>query len=169
MCQLEKTGELGMFTSLHLATHGWNVNSDTPMESHLFLQDSLLEGLEIANWQLDAELVVLGACCSGQWPIGGRGMAELPGDDLFGLPAAFFAAGAKQALSSLWPVYSDTARAIVTAFHRFLIAGQSPELALQGAVVEYINSAGLRLRNSFYWAPFFLVVVGRPYRKQAGP
>jgi hypothetical protein len=153
------------FTTLHIATHGENVNSDTPMESHIFLHDSLLEGLEIAHWRLDADLVVLSACSSGQRPIGGRGMLELPGDDLFGLQAAFFAAGVRQILGTLWPVHSDVARVIMMAFHGGLLAGQSPELALQAAVVGFINGAGPKFRSSFYWAAFFLSTVGRPRRR----
>src|SRR6266699_3222337 len=60
--------------------------------------------MEIANWQLRANLVVLSACCSGQRPISGRWMEELPGDELFGLQSAFFMAGARRMLSCLWPV-----------------------------------------------------------------
>jgi CHAT domain-containing protein len=67
-----QTGELGEFTCLHFACHGTNVDNNTPMESRLFLRDSILEGLEIANWRLGAQLVVLSACCSGQRAIKGR-------------------------------------------------------------------------------------------------
>jgi CHAT domain-containing protein len=160
--QLEQTGRLGSFTTLHIATHGLNVDSDTPMESYLLLYDSILEGLEIANWRLGAELVVLSACCSGQRAIKGRGMDELPGDDLFGLQAAFFAAGARWVLGSLWPVHSGVARTMMTAFHRLLLVGQAPDVALQSAIIEYLSGAGLRMRKSFFWAPFFLSAVGRP-------
>jgi CHAT domain-containing protein len=38
MCQLEKTGELGMFTSLHLATHGWNVTAILPWKRTCFFK-----------------------------------------------------------------------------------------------------------------------------------
>jgi CHAT domain-containing protein len=161
--QLAQTGELAAFTCLHFATHGINVDSNTPMESCLFLRDSILEGLEIANWRLDAQLVVLSACCSGQRAIEGRGLEELPGDDIFGLQAAFFAAGAKQVLGSLWPVDSAAAREIMVACHRRLAAGEAPEFALQTAVAGYlISSRPGRLRKLYYWAPFFLSAVGRP-------
>lgn len=159
---LEERGALRDFTTLHFATHGFNVNSDTPMESFIVLYDSLLDGLEIANWQLSAELVVLSACSSGQRAIAGRGLDELPGDDLFGLQAAFFAAGAKWVLGSLWPVRSDVSRAIMTAFHEFLLDGHSPDAALQRATLKHIDHAGPRTRQSRYWAPFFLSTVGRP-------
>ncbi len=163
--RLEQTDELSAYTILHIASHGYNVNSDTPMESYLFLHDSMLEGLRIANWRLGAEVVALSACCSGQRAIGGRGMSDLPGDDLFGLQAAFFAAGAKRVLGLLWPVHTEVAYTIMIAFHRFLVVGQAPELALQSAIVEYLKNAGPRFRKSFFWAPFFLSAMGRPHRR----
>ena len=154
-------GKLGKFACLHFATHGENANSDTPMESHLFLRDSILDGLEIANWKLNAEVVVLSACCSGQRSISGRGMEEVPGDELFGLQAAFFAAGARRVLGALWPVDSKAALPITTAFHRYLADGQLPELALQKAVDDYLKKAGILTRKVYYWAPFFLSAMGR--------
>lgn len=159
--KMEREGQLGAFTILHMATHGFNVSADTPMESHLFLYDSLLDGLDIANWRLRADLVVLSACCSGQRAIAGRGMEELPGDDLFGLQAAFFAAGARQVLGSLWPVHSQVAYQMMTAFHRFLLDGQPSERSLQSAVLEHLATAGPRTRKRPYWAPFFLCAAGR--------
>jgi CHAT domain-containing protein len=86
--EMESSGDLERYSCLHFATHGENVNSDSPMESHFYLADSMLDGLELARLRLGAETVVLSACCSGQRPISGRGMQELPGDELFGLQAA---------------------------------------------------------------------------------
>ena len=159
--ELQTEGKLEQFSCLHFASHGMSIESDTPMESHLFLSDSKLEGLEIAEWNLRAELVVLSACCSGQRPISGRGMQELPGDDLFGLQAAFFAAGARRVLCSLWPVDSQIAYRIMTGVHRHVAQGEPPELALQTAVKDYLKTAGIQTRKIYYWAPFFLSTLGR--------
>jgi CHAT domain-containing protein len=159
-CALEK------YSCLHFATHGENVNSDNPMESHFYMQNSLLDGLELANLQLRAETVVLSACSSGQRAISGRGIAELPGDDLFGLQAAFFRAGAHRVLATLWPVDSLAARKITAGFHARLAGGGlcDAELALQGAVCDYLKQAGIQARKIYYWAPFFLSVLGRAKR-----
>src|SRR5258708_27795168 len=91
--------------------------------SHL-VRVSPLDGLEIARLRLSAETVVLSACCSGQRPISRRGMQELPGDELFGLQAAFFRAGARRILGTLWPVASQVARQISTSFHSQLASGK---------------------------------------------
>ena len=138
------SGDLERYSCLHFATHGENVNSDSPM-SHFYLADSMLDGLELARLRLGAETVVLSACCSGQRPIFGRGMQELPGDDLFGLQAAFFRAGARRVLGTLWPVASQAARQISVSFHSQLASGKcrDPETALQKAICDYLASAGV--------------------------
>jgi CHAT domain-containing protein len=163
--QLAQTGELAKFSCLHLTTHGENIPSDTPMESRLYLQDSVVDGLEIANWRLAADLVVLSACSAGQRPIEGRGMDELPGDDLFGLQAAFFAAGGRRLVSALWSVDAHASGPIVKEFHRYILKGDPPEVALQAAVNNFRTTAKVVLRKSLFWAPFFLAAMGRPVRK----
>lgn len=159
---LDKLGALQRYWCIHLAVHGENIDSDNPIESRLFLGNSVLDGLDIASLKLDAELVVLSACCSGQQPISGRGMNELPGDDMFGLQAAFFAAGAKRILGTLWPVISQDAYQISLTFHRNLANGIRPEIALQAAIKEYLRTAGILSQKIANWAPFFLSAIGRP-------
>jgi CHAT domain-containing protein len=168
--QLAQRGELGTFTHLHISTHGDSVNSDNPMESYLVLYDSFLDGLEIANWQLRAELVVLSACCSGQRAIEerqmGGGKSDLPGDDVFGLQAAFFAAGAKRVLGTVWPVQDTLSLKFMVKFYSFLAEGETPELALQKTIVDHLANAKSRLRYPYFWATFFISAVGRPYTSQ---
>jgi CHAT domain-containing protein len=161
--ELESDGTLKEYSCLHFATHCESVNSESPMESHFYMQDSLLDGLELANLQLGADTVVLSACCSGHRPIDGRGLKELPGDDLFGLQAAFFRAGARRILGTLWPVDSVAARRIATGFHARLAADKlcDPEVALQTSVRDYLSQADMRTRKVYFWAPFFLSVLGR--------
>jgi CHAT domain-containing protein len=160
--RLDQGGELEKFTCLHFATHGANIESDTPMESYLFLRDEKLDGMEIANWQLHANLVVLSACSSGQRPISGRWMEELPGDELFGLQSAFFMAGARQMLGCLWPVDDKIASQLTKAFHQRLVVGEPPEFALQNSIKGFLETASFQYQDVYYWAPFFLSAMGRP-------
>ena len=154
LMRLARDGELARYRCLHFALHGHNIDNDAPMESHLLLRDKKLDGLDISNWRLDADLVVLSACCSGQRPVFRREVREeLPGDDLFGLQAAFFAAGARQILSALWPVDDATALRIMTAFHGHLAGGSvDDETALQRAVVDYRSNV---TRRSISWPRSF--------------
>lgn len=161
---LDDSGGLERFGAFHFACHGVNIDSDNPMESKLLLYDSELDGLDISQWRLDADLIVLSACSAGQRPVSGRGLTELPGDEVFGLQAAFFAAGARAVLATQWPVGDDVAPAVCGAFHehwRRLPA----DIALQGAICDYLDFHGrIMERTPHTWACFFLTTVRMPER-----
>lgn len=166
--ELDRTGELAHFSHLHLICHGATVDSNSPLESILVLSDAILDGLDVAGLRLDAELVVLSACCSGQRPVRmpsigpSAASEELPGDEIFGLQAAFFAAGARQILATMWTVNSDPAFAITGAFHEALLEGFEPPEALQRAVIGFREKAGPWGEAVAEWAPFFLTALSRP-------
>jgi CHAT domain-containing protein len=155
---------------LHMATHGHSVADDiardAPMESTLELADGPLDGFEIALARLDSELVVLAACDAGQLAVRGRGLAEQPGDELFGLPAAFLESGCDAVLAPGWPADTTAAVTVIVSFHRHLASGQAADVALALAQREYLDAAGYKERHAYYWAPYHLIVVGRP---DAGP
>jgi CHAT domain-containing protein len=158
------SGSLQAFSCIHLATHGASVlgkdASDTPMESCIFVSDAALDGLEISTLRLRADLVVLSACNSGQRAVSGRGMDELPGDDVFGLQAAFAMAGAQAVLGCLWTADDAAAKAIMISFHRYCAQLKPIEVALQMALLDYLRNAGPLHRHSWFWAPFFLSILG---------
>ena len=157
-----ENGTLSRFSCIHLATHGISVLgedvSDTPMESRILLFDAALDGLEISHLCLKADLVVLSACNSGQRAIGGRDMDELPGDDVFGLQAAFAMAGAQAVLGCLWPADDGSAKAIMVSFHQYRSQQQPADVALQLAIVDHLRQA--ESRHCYLWAPFFLSILG---------
>lgn len=160
--EINRRGELGRAACVHLATHGTSVNADTPMESYLCAVGSRLDGLELAGWRLGGGLVLMSACCSGQRSVAGRGRAELPGDELFGLQAALFTAGARAIVGCMWPVRDSVAPEIMLAIHERLLGGDPPDIALQVAVTAFRRAAGPLTRQPYFWAPFFLSAVGRP-------
>ena len=149
---------------LHLATHASSVFEpgavDDPFAARLILQDGEIDALTISQWRLDAEVAVLSACDSGQRALGGRGLAELPGDDLFGLQAALFQAGVGTVVGALWPVDDRVAPAIMAQLHDGLAAGIAPDLALQAALRHYLAQPGAR-RGLYFWAPLFVTSLGR--------
>lgn len=165
---LDSSGELGRFSHLHLVCHGATVDSDSPLESKLVLSDAILDGLDISEFELNAEVTVLSACCSGQRPFQMPALGEtsirveLPGDELFGLQAAFFTAGSHQLVASLWPVDSEPALKISIALHEYLLAGLPADEALQQSMINYRENAGLFFRKVDKWAPFFLASLSRP-------
>jgi CHAT domain-containing protein len=164
---LGASGQLQDFGVLHLATHGKSGSSDDPYAAFLLLADGQVDGLDISQWQLSAELVVLSACQVGQRAISGRSDAPpsangeddaLFGDEMFGLPAAFFGAGAREVLGALWPVKDEAALAIMPALHQHLAAGLPSDEALALAVDAYRQQDPIMYR----WAPFKLVTIGPP-------
>ncbi len=88
-----RDGTLARTWCLHLDTHGHSLmdelSRNAPLESVLELADNSVDGYEIAAADLACEVIVLTACFAGQRAISGRGLAEQPGDELFGLSAAF--------------------------------------------------------------------------------
>ena len=84
------------------------------------------------------------------------GLDKLPGDDIFGLQAVLFEAGAGTVLAALWPVYDDVALEILTDFHRAYAGGAAPDAALQSAV----RAQTAKARPVYDWAPFFVSALG---------
>ena len=157
---------LGEFRCIHFATHGSSVFDgdavNEPLESKIFFYDGALDGMTVARVGLRAELVVLSACHSGQRAIGGRGLKELPGDDIFGLQAALFQSGVRSIIGALWPVADESAPVILPAFHRHYQTGLTPEVALQAALRDYLADPERFewAHDVFYWAPFFMTSLG---------
>jgi CHAT domain-containing protein len=167
-------GTLAGSWCLHLGTHGHSVadgiSENAPLESMLDLADDSVDGYEIAASDLRCEIVVLTACDSGQLAIRGRGMAEQPGDELFGLPAAFLQARCGSILAPVWPADGDRISSIVVAFHRYLAQGAPADIALARAQREYLDGAAGWMRRAYWWAPLVLTAVSRPVpRAGAGP
>lgn len=159
------------YRCVHLATHGSSVLTgeavDDPLESCFWLCDGDLTAWDLTTLDLRAELVVLAACSSGQRAVAGRGLASLPGDDLFGLQAVLFEAGAWGVLGALWPVDDETTREIMTRLHRAYADRQPAARALQSAIAGYLAMPGAR-RDAFFWAPFVLSTLGVNDRMEPG-
>ena len=159
-------GTLAGSWCLHLGTHGHSVadkiSENAPLESMLDLADDSVDGYEIAASDLRCETVVLTACDSGQLAIRSRGMAEQPGDELFGLPAAFLEARCGSILAPVWPADVDTISSIVVAFHRHLAQGAPADIALAQAQREFLDGPDVKKGWAYYWAPLVLTAVSRP-------
>jgi CHAT domain-containing protein len=169
--RMRDEGRLAHYRCVHLATHGVSVFTkvDDPLEAKLLLHRSQLDAMDIAGLGIGAEVVVLSACTSGQRAIGGRGMDELPGDDIFGLQSALFQSGVRSVLGALWTVDDESAMAIVTAFHQGFAAGDPPETALRSALRDYLRNAQRSRSKIYYWAPFFITSLGSMVPANAPP
>jgi CHAT domain-containing protein len=138
-------GQLQEFALLHFATHA-RIEPQTPHWSRILLADEDLTVLDIMALRLRARLVTLSACSSALGEIG-------RGDELIGLARAFFYAGARALVASLWAVEDESTVALMTQFYQNLRAGNSIADALRAAQRAMIRAGG----EPFQWAPFVAV------------
>ncbi len=128
-------------------------------------EDGLLTMEEIFQLKLNADWVVLSAC--------NTGAAEGAGAEaVSGLGRAFFYAGTRALLVSMWPVETTSARKLTTGLFRY--QNEEPKLSRAGAlrksILELIDSRGLKAivtgkivvsyAHPLFWAPFVIVGDG---------
>jgi CHAT domain-containing protein len=127
--------------------------------------DGLLTMQEILELELDADWVVLSACNTGA----GEGAGA---EAVSGLGRAFFYAGSRALLVSMWPVETTSAGKLTTGlFQSQKNLHLSRADAMQRSILDLIDSPGLIDQQSgkivasyahpFFWAPFIVVGDGR--------
>ncbi len=147
-----KSANLATVRVLHVAAHAV-VDAEAPERSALVLapgaeeEDGILQPREIAELHLAGALVVLSSCRSASG-------AVLPGEGVLSLARAFFEAGSRAVVASLWPLRDDEAAELVARFYRHLARGLSTSAALRAAQLEAINDG----QPTSAWAG--LVVLG---------
>jgi CHAT domain-containing protein/Tfp pilus assembly protein PilF len=146
------SGELGRARYVHLAAHGI-LGLDAGLQPGLVLslvgdgkEDGFLRLDEVTRLKLNADLVVLSACQSGQGRL-------YNGEGVRGLARAFLHAGSRGVVCSLWPVEDEQTAAFMADLYRALRAGQRPADALQAVQRARIQAGEVPFR----WAPFILI------------
>lgn len=91
-------------------------------------QDGLLTSDEIYKLKLNAELVVLSACDTGQ--------GAVLGDGVVGLSRSLLAAGAPSILASLWKVADEATADLMVAFYQELQSNPDKARALRQAMLK---------------------------------
>lgn len=151
---------IGKFNVVHFATHGeFDANA---LESKVLFtatqdDDGYLTAHEIFDLDLNASLVVLSACQSGQ--VGGYIRdRESAGDDLVGLTRSFIFAGAPRIIATLWFVDDKSTSSVMKKFYENkLRSGLPVHEALRQAQLEVLKSdENIDWVHPFYWAPYFL-------------
>lgn len=139
-------GILARFDAFHFATHA-AMEPGASYLARILLADADLTVPDILQLHLNADWVLLSACSSavGQ---GGRG------DEIVGLARAFFYAGARALIATLWAVEDDSTAQLVRYFYQHLKTANSITGALRAAQLEMIQ----RGFSPYHWAGF--VVIG---------
>lgn len=147
-----KKEDLRRFGILHFAAHAV-LDEDNPERSAILLasggeeEDGLLQTREVVGLDLGGQVVVLSACRSAAGTL-------VRGEGVMGLARAFFQAGARTVVGSLWPLRDDEAERIFRDFYRHLGEGRSVGAALAEARRDAIRAGN----PAAAWAG--LVVLG---------
>ena len=147
-----KDEHLDQFRILHFATHGL-ISPQVPGRSALLLasganEDGLLQVREIFQMKLDSDLVVLSACETARGQV-------LAGEGVRGLAHAFFHAGARSVVASLWSVNDQRTTTLMEAFYKNLAEHKSKSEALRAAKLEMLKSSATS--SPRYWGAFILL------------
>jgi len=156
-----KSGDLGRFKALHLATHGF-IDDRVPALSGLLLapsrtpdgDDGYLRLNEIFHLKMNADLVVLSAC---ETALG----KEVRGEGMVGLTRAFFYAGARSVVASLWMVNDQSTALLMEDFYGQYLKGEDASTSLRKAKLGLLRGTDSRFRHPFFWAPFVMMGPSR--------
>lgn len=141
-------------TILHIATHGFYINSDkvvNPMlKSGIALsganktKEGIVTALKITGLDLDnTNLVVLSACETG--------VVDLKStDNVSALNKSFLLAGAKNVISTLWEINDNETVNFMKLFYKEYLKTNNVSEALRNTKIKFIND----YKSSVYWAPF---------------
>ncbi|HSD63889.1 MAG TPA: CHAT domain-containing protein [Ignavibacteriaceae bacterium] len=134
---------------IHLSTHSFLFNRQPLIffsNTYDAENDGFLEASEIVQLKLNSDLVVLSSCNSG---LGSVDESE----GILGLTKAFFEAGTKSIVVSLWDVNDKYTSRFMTLFYKNLSMGYDKSKALQQAKIEFIKDYS---PNPYYWGAFVL-------------
>ncbi len=147
-------GDLDGLDQPALALSSPSVTGDT--------EDGLLTIGEIMKLKMNADWVVLSACNTGAADGAGA-------EAVSGLGRAFFYAGTRAILVSMWPVETTSARNLITRLFQYQKEGKefSRARALRKSMLELIDGPGLKdnatgkivasYAHPLFWAPFIIV------------
>lgn len=134
---------------IHLSTHSLLYKKQPLIFFSNFYDpenDGFLEASEIVQLKLNSDLVVLSSCSSG---LGKLDESE----GILGMTKAFFDAGTKSIVVSLWEVNDKFTSKLMTIFYQKLSEGYDKSEALRLAKVEFIKKYS---PNPYFWAAFVL-------------
>ncbi|KAB2846725.1 MAG: CHAT domain-containing protein [Melioribacteraceae bacterium] len=142
---------------IHLSTHSFQYKNQ-PLIVFSGINDKqndgLLEAEEIIKLNLNSDLVVLSSCRSG---LGEIDKAE----GIIGMQKAFYEAGAKSLVVSLWDVSDKYTAKFMAEFYKQLREGKTKSEALRYAKINFIKNYSA---NPYYWSAFVLYGNDSPVR-----
>lgn len=143
--------DLENYSFLHFATHAFVNESDPALSGIALRGDSASSGMlyvnDIYNLNLNADLVVLGACDTGLGSF-------YRGEGIIGFTRAFIYAGTSNLVVSMWPVNDQATAFLMIDFYKHFRNGSTYAEALQQAKLELITKPDFSAPKD--WAAFIL-------------
>ena len=137
------------FRYIHFATHA-DADEQSPLDSAIILSPGRnawkLYARDIAEIPLTADLVTISACRS-------AGARTLAGEGLVGFAWAFFEAGARNVVTSLWDVNDQSTARLMDNFYAQVASGMPYDIALRSAKLALMHEG---YAKPYYWGPFQL-------------
>ncbi|MEO8459584.1 MAG: CHAT domain-containing protein [Dokdonella sp.] len=161
MTKLESM-RLGDYGIIHFATHGLadfnGIAGSGLVLSQFDRSGKSVEGFlsmrQIVEWHLNADLVMLGACDSGNGLL-------IDGEGLSGVAYAFLSAGAKTVVATLWPVDDRSTSKLTSAFYAAFVGNKfDTATALRVAQLEMLKSPAFNRPSQ--WAGAIAISVRSP-------
>ncbi len=153
--RLSADGTLARYRYVHFACHGVLGSGDGVRPGLVLSQvgngegeDGTLRADEVTDLRLNADLVALSACQTGQGE-------QLKAEGVSGLARAFLYAGSRGVLCSLWAVDDASTADLMADVYAGLKAGRPAAEALRSAQLRMIEAG----EPPLHWAPF--VLIGR--------
>lgn len=141
---------------IHLASHAV-IDEQQPANSKIYFsnpsnrnEDNVLHAYEIANLNLNADLVVLSACETGSGTLA-------RGEGVMSIGRSFMYAGTNSVLMNLWKAEDRSNAAIIGSFYTNLGDKKSKTLSLREAKLKYLNEADEFQAHPAFWAGYILV------------
>jgi len=153
--RLNKFGILAKYSYLVFSTHGY-LSTEVPALSSIVLGqvnnppgiDGYVTAGEWPAYNLKSDLMVLSACETGVGEV-------VSGEGVMGLPYAFYVAGNKNTLLTLWSISDEVTAKFIASFFRKLKMEYGQIEALTATKREFIEEG----YGEAYWAAFVLYGV----------
>ena len=170
-----KSLKMEEFRVIHFATHGvLGISAECLPEPGLITSiaddgDAMLEASEILDLSLDADLVVMSACNTGQGAgaitdqiglLAADGLYAAGGEGLNGLARSFFFAGARNVLSTLWQADDISAQELMVLFYQTASGDEPVSIAEAMRQSQAKLIEGGEFSHPYFWAPFATIGDG---------
>ncbi len=132
---------------IHIATHGvFDEKAENPLNQFYLVLDKPVYPRDVLSMDLKGtDLVFLSACETGK-------IEDIKHLTFSGMIEAFYVAGAKDVIITLWEISDKATTELVKEFYKNLKTGESVKEALTEAKRKFIKQN----KNPYYWMPFLL-------------